>query len=138
MIRLLATNTRSLICVAVLLGLFVQSRAILGSEQDVVAPETVDQTAYDHARSISTAFHQTAQKALPASVKIIVKKSNNLISDKSKLPLAELLPELSDRDLIEGAGSGFIVDPSGVIVTNCHVVQQADVGKSISVELNDG
>lgn len=138
MIRRLATNTRSLICVAVLLGLFVQSRAILGAEQDVVAPETVDQTAYDHAKSISTAFHQTAQKALPASVKIIVKKSNNLISDKSKLPLAELLPELSDRDLIEGAGSGFIVDPSGVIVTNCHVVQQADVGKSISVELNDG
>lgn len=99
----------------------------------------VDQTAYEHARSISTAFKQAAQKALPASVKIIVKKNSNEIkSGKSKLPLAELLPELHDKDLIEGAGSGFIVDPNGVVVTNCHVVQEVDMGKSISVELNDG
>ena len=100
---------------------------------------SVNETAFDQARSISVAFHQAAQKALPASVKIIVKKnSNELTSEKTKLPLAELLPELKDKDLIEGAGSGFIIDPKGCIVTNCHVVQESDVGKAISVELNDG
>lgn len=100
---------------------------------------TINEAAYDQARSISTAFKLAAQKALPASVKIIVKKSSNSNeSNKSKLPLAELLPEFQDKDLIEGAGSGFIVDPSGIIVTNCHVVQEIEVGKTISIELNDG
>lgn len=34
-----------------------------------------------------------------------------------------------------GAGSGFIIDPSGVIVTNAHVVSGA---RSVTVTLNDG
>ena len=37
--------------------------------------------------------------------------------------------------LIHGAGSGFIIDPAGYIVTNNHVVKDAD---EISVTLNDG
>ncbi|TSD85714.1 PDZ domain-containing protein [Mycobacterium sp. KBS0706] len=36
---------------------------------------------------------------------------------------------------IHGAGSGFIIDPAGYIVTNNHVVKDAD---EISVTLNDG
>ena len=35
----------------------------------------------------------------------------------------------------EGAGSGFVIDPAGTIVTNSHVVEGA---RSISVELDDG
>jgi serine protease Do len=38
---------------------------------------------------------------------------------------------------IHGAGSGFIIDPAGFIVTNNHVVKDADPGK-ITVTLNDG
>ncbi|WP_395675657.1 Do family serine endopeptidase [Inquilinus sp.] len=37
--------------------------------------------------------------------------------------------------VIHGAGSGFIIDPAGYIVTNNHVVKDAD---EISVTLNDG
>ena len=39
------------------------------------------------------------------------------------------------RDVVLGAGSGFIIDPSGVIVTNNHVVGNAD---KIVVSLADG
>src|ERR1700686_2134327 len=35
---------------------------------------------------------------------------------------------------VEGAGSGFVVDPGGYILTNCHVVQGA---QNISVTLRD-
>ena len=41
----------------------------------------------------------------------------------------------SRRDQVQGAGSGFVIDPSGVIVTNNHVVGHAD---KIVVSLSDG
>ena len=41
----------------------------------------------------------------------------------------------SRRDVILGAGSGFIIDPSGIIVTNTHVVGRST---HISVTLFDG
>ncbi len=98
----------------------------------------IDAQAVDQARSISSAFRQAAQKVLPATAKIIVKRDSKVDSVKSKLPFGDLLPDVPEQDLIEGAGSGFVVDPSGVVLTNCHVVEQFDVGKAISVELNDG
>jgi serine protease Do len=39
--------------------------------------------------------------------------------------------------VVHGAGSGFIIDPAGYIVTNNHVVKDADADK-ITVTLNDG
>ncbi len=59
-------------------------------------------------------------------------------------PLAGLPPELQQlfrqkfrahRQEMQGAGSGFIIDPSGYIVTNDHVVGSAD---HISVGLSNG
>jgi serine protease Do len=41
----------------------------------------------------------------------------------------------ANREQIVGAGSGFVVDPSGVIVTNNHVVGTAS---RIVVSLGDG
>jgi serine protease Do len=41
----------------------------------------------------------------------------------------------SRRDQVQGAGSGFVIDSSGVIVTNNHVVGHAD---KIIVSLSDG
>ena len=61
---------------------------------------------------------------------------------RTREPAEESVPEpfrrfLPDREprVVRGMGSGFIVDQSGYIVTNHHVVNEA---KSIEVTMNDG
>jgi len=102
-------------------------------------PAVSSDAALEQARLLSVAFRQAAQKTLPATVNIVVKRGVDAPnSAKSKLPFAELLPDLPEKHLIEGAGSGLIVDPSGIVLTNCHVVAASEIGKSVSVELSDG
>ncbi len=89
-------------------------------------------------------FAPLVRKVLPAVVNIAVTEElsgNNLLS--------ELPPELrgtpferqfrerfrNRREQMLGAGSGVIIDPSGIIVTNNHVVGHAD---KIVVALTDG
>jgi serine protease Do len=96
------------------------------------------------ARSAPDSFSPLVKRVLPAVVNIAVTEtvSGNDVA-------AELPPELKDTPLgrefrrrfgnrheqMMGAGSGFIIDPSGVIVTNNHVVDHAD---KIVVSLVDG
>ena len=102
-------------------------------------PAAPEDLALEQARLLSVAFRQAAQKTLPATVNIVVKRGvETPNSAKSKLPFAELLPDLPEKHLIEGAGSGLIVDPNGIVLTNCHVVAASEIGKSVSVELSDG
>src|SRR5208282_4427971 len=84
------------------------------------------------------------KKVLPAVVNIAVTET---VSGGEML--SELPPELRDTPLgrefrrkfgnrhkqVAGAGSGFIIDSSGIIVTNNHVVDHAD---KIVVSLTDG
>ena len=119
---------------------------ILGQEETtpstnvpLVNSADIDESMLEEAQSISLAFRKVAQKTLPATVKVIVHPNNeSMDSTKSPLSLGDLANNFSPQDSIEGGGSGFIVDPSGVIVTNNHVLAQSDVGKRITIELNDG
>jgi serine protease Do len=45
------------------------------------------------------------------------------------------MPQMPERHRMQGEGSGFIIDPSGIIVTNAHVVGQAE---KVEVTLHDG
>lgn len=45
------------------------------------------------------------------------------------------LPQLSPTEQLRGLGSGFIIDKSGLVLTNAHVVDQAD---KVTVRLKDG
>ena len=96
------------------------------------------------ARVAPDSFAPLVKKVLPSVVNIGVTET---VSAGSLL--RELPPELRDtplgrefrrrfgnrREDVLGAGSGFIIDPAGVIVTNYHVVGQAS---RITVSLTDG
>jgi serine protease Do len=96
------------------------------------------------ARSAPDSFSPLVKRVLPAVVNIAVTET---VSGGDVL--GELPPELRDtplgrefrrrfgnrREETMGAGSGFIIDPSGLIVTNNHVVGHAN---KIEVLLTDG
>src|SRR5262249_46454451 len=79
------------------------------------------------------------KRVLPAVVNIAVTEAVSSVD-----PFAALPPDLQKqfrerfrnrRQEMMGAGSGFIIDPTGYIVTNNHVVGNAD---RITVALSDG
>ena len=96
------------------------------------------------ARAAPQSLSPLVKKVLPAVVNIAVTETVSGNDVLGKLP-----PELRDTPLgrefrrrfgnrqeqVAGAGSGFIIDPSGIIVTNNHVVDHAD---KIIVSLTDG
>ncbi len=47
----------------------------------------------------------------------------------------EFAPKVPQQQLLRGEGSGFIIDKSGIILTNAHVVNDAD---KVTVTLKDG
>ncbi len=86
-------------------------------------------------------FAPLVKKIVPSVVNIAV--TENVGSDQ-QLPAAlrgtPLEKQFRDRlrsrhEQVQGAGSGFVIDPSGVIVTNNHVVGHAD---KIVVSLSNG
>ena len=97
-----------------------------------------------NARAAPESLAPLVKKVLPAVVNIAVTET---VSGGDML--SELPPELRDtplgrefrrrfgnkREQVAGAGSGFIIDPSGIIVTNNHVVDHAD---KIVASLTDG
>ncbi len=96
------------------------------------------------ARGPSESFAPLVKKVLPAVVNIAVTETVT-----GNEVLADMPPELRDTPLgrqfrrrfggrsqqVSGAGSGFIIDATGIIVTNNHVVGRAD---KIVVSLTDG
>ncbi|HET8997114.1 MAG TPA: trypsin-like peptidase domain-containing protein, partial [Acetobacteraceae bacterium] len=96
------------------------------------------------ARDMPTSFAPLVKRVLPAVVNIAVTETVTGDDVASKLP-----PELRDtplgrefrrkygkqREQMMGAGSGFVIDPKGIIVTNNHVVGHAE---KIVVSLADG
>ena len=89
------------------------------------------------ARTGPDSFAPIVKQVLPAVVNISVTETTVAVED----PLDMYPPQLRQRfgrprsRQKQGAGSGFIIDSSGYIVTNNHVVGTAD---KIVVSLNDG
>ncbi len=86
-------------------------------------------------------FAPLVKKVVPSVVNIAVTES---VASDQQLPAAlkgtPLEKQFRDRlrsrrEQVQGAGSGFVIDPSGIIVTNNHVVGHAD---KIIVSLSNG
>jgi serine protease Do len=94
-------------------------------------------------RSALPSLAPLVKKVVPAVVNIAVTESVGGGSDPQLpaalrgTPLEKQFREhlRSRREQVQGAGSGFVIDPSGVIVTNNHVVGHAD---KIVVSLSNG
>jgi serine protease Do len=82
-------------------------------------------------------FVAVVQKSLPAVVFIDVRKKATGADDPNDEFLRRFFNDQSPRRMqrTPSSGSGFIIDPQGHIITNNHVVSNAD---DITVTLNDG
>jgi serine protease Do len=86
-------------------------------------------------------FTALVSRVLPAVVSVTTELNTEAADEESGVPTPfgrlpfpfGMMPQ--QRQAVEARGSGFIIDPDGVIVTNNHVVKNA---KSVSVTLNDG
>ncbi|MGC9602907.1 MAG: trypsin-like peptidase domain-containing protein [Minisyncoccia bacterium] len=86
---------------------------------------------------------KTIRRTMPAVVSIILSKSLEALkkelpaSNKNKATAFQIPPDKIDaHGMVQvGGGSGFIVDKSGIILTNKHVI--AESGVSYTVFLND-
>jgi len=85
-------------------------------------------------------YHEAVQKSMPAVVNIFTsKKTKQPLVRKDKKsnsdPLFQFFNGYSDEELISSLGSGVLVSPEGIIITNHHVINDAD---QIEVALSDG
>jgi serine protease Do len=96
------------------------------------------------ARSAPDSFAPLVKKVLPAVVNIAVTENvagNDVLAQlPSELKGTPFERQFRDRfrnrsEQVMGAGSGFVIDPSGIIVTNNHVVGHA---AKIVVSFSDG
>jgi serine protease Do len=109
----------------------------LGLQRDAAAERRDRPAAVGLGEGLESPFVPVVGRALPAVVFVEVKKK---VSSTAMVPQDELMRRLFGQDVPQrprvapSSGSGFIIDREGHILTNNHVVANAD---DITVTLND-
>lgn len=101
-----------------------------------------------HARSAPDSFADLSERLSPAVVNVATSQTvqgadmNEMPQFPPGSPFEDLFKDFFDQQgekgqarKVSSLGSGFIIDPSGIVVTNNHVIGKAD---EISVNLSDG
>jgi serine protease Do len=129
-------------------GIFAIAAAVALAQQQFRAPSAEPGLA--HAEALSLTFRSVAKAVLPAVVSIETR--SKAVAVNQSLGAAPFEDEFFKRFFGEdfdfnqqfrqrqlppqrGSGSGFIIDSSGVIMTNAHVVEGAE---RVIVKLEDG
>ena len=115
------------------------SNAQMGS---MVESVTLREGVYDSSAISPGSYHEAVKKSMPAVVNIFTSKANTKPktrkdSSKSADPFFKFFfgDQPPDAEPSSSLGSGVIVSPEGVILTNYHVISDAD---EIDVALADG
>ena len=95
---------------------------------------TVTYTKDENGRIIPTDFSAVAEQVTPAVVHIKSSQASRNRSANEYDPFREFFGPRMQQGPSQSTGSGVIINESGYIVTNNHVVQDADV---VEVTLND-
>jgi serine protease Do len=127
--------------------------ALAGASAADARAAAVDTHAVKEARELSTTFRQAAKDALPGMVSIETVGKSSQVSGQVPEDMFEGSPfgQLFKNDprfkgmgkrgapqqmpQSHGMGSGFVIDPAGIILTANHVVANAE---SVQVKLHDG
>jgi len=137
-----------LIVIALIVGVGLCGLALRrGADGQESAPAAVDRNGVEKANSLSRAFRAAARRVIPTVVKI--KTTTRPVQTRGRrapeanpfrgTPFEDFFDEDSPGFRLpfpqRGLGSGVIIDPRGIILTNSHVVSGAD---EVLVELSDG
>ena len=123
----------ALFVIGLALGIAATSTAQRATRTARVDPESVS-------RSRRTAIVTAAERVSPAVVTVSVVTTRIVRTDPFGMPFRDefferFFPPSLYRERVPGMGSGVIVDASGIVLTNSHVVRNAD---EIKVNLPDG
>jgi len=104
-------------------------------EQDLAVEKPTPQAITN--RFVSLAVDKVGNSVVRIDTEKIVTQRNPFAEDPffRRFFGDEFLPNAPRERRLRGQGSGFIIDSDGIILTNAHVVQQAD---RVSVNLKDG
>jgi len=126
-------QSRSLVALSLALAILAAKPAIC---------QETSESAVLHAKALSQAFRQAADAARPSVVTVLVrtKSSEGLRQLLPDDQIKQLFPDHDEdsnpqEDLLMHVGSGIVVDASGIILTNNHVVAEAE---QVTVRLADG
>ena len=134
---------------ALLVGFGMVAGAVSVAQRTLVAdgPSIPEPATARDTHELSSVFRNVASKALPCVVTIETRQKSRAVAQDAPDPFEDFFGgdprfrEFFRRQMPQrmperqGMGSGFLVDPSGIIVTNNHVVADAD---EITVRLHDG
>ena len=127
------------------LGGYAAGHAGFAATPDATTPATATQpTAPVNPPGATPVVHipdfvDLVTQVKPAVVSITTKLEVRPASAEGAMPMpfpfGQMMPEQAHPQAVEARGSGFIINASGIIVTNNHVVKDA---RSVTVTLSDG